>query len=135
MAVRRELVIDKKNGKPTLADIVEEDREDERKASATQTPKYEQLEADIAEAFDNLLDNTKVGITDLHTRRLYYSKVINAMPLLIVLENDFELTGHDGQNMYQGIQELFDYKYASPSSFSGQEYLKPSKHGTSCILI
>ena len=124
VAVRRELVIDEKNGKPTLADIVEEDREDERKASATQTPKYEQLEADIAEAFDNLLDNTKVGITDLHTRRLYYSKVINAMPLLIVLENDFELTGHDGQNMYQGIQELFDYKYASPSSFSGQEILE-----------
>lgn len=127
-------VTEQKNSAPTLADIVAEFAEDERKASDIQTPKYEQLESDIADAFDYLLDNTKIGITDLHARRLHYSKLINAMPIWIALENDSELIGHDGQNMYKGIQKLFDNKHASSASFSGSELLEAKKNWNELYL-
>ena len=40
---------------------------------------------------------------------------------MIALENDSDLIGHDGQNMYMGIQQIFNNKTATATSFSGQE--------------
>lgn len=110
-----------KNGKSTLAGWIAEQKADEQRAARNNTSKYDQLEAQIADAFNYLLDHTEEGITDLHTARLHYLKIINAMPIMIALENKAELIGSDGRNMYDGIQRIFDTKTATVTSYSGQE--------------
>lgn len=116
----------KKSGKLTLADIIAKEKADEQRASKMNAPKYDQLEKQIADAFNHLLDNTETGLTDLHSRRLHYLKIINAMPIMIALEYDAELISNDGRNMYAGIKRIFDNKVASATSFSGRE-LRASK--------
>lgn len=122
-----EVTAQQKSSKPTLADIIAEEKADEQRASRKNAPKYDQLEAQIEEAFNHLLDNTEEGITDLHMARLHYLKIINAMPIMIALENDAELISHDGQNMYAGIQRIFNTKVATATSFSGNELRKANK--------
>ena len=111
----------KSNGKPTLADLIAEEIADENAAAQRYYPKYEQLKVEITEAFNHLLDNTAEGITDLHSRRIHNLKLINAMPIMITLENDGELTSNDGVHMYKGIQQVFDNTYSSVTSFSADE--------------